>query len=175
MDVAQIGGELNELMSTKRCSPLMVYLAVIVVSGLSVYITRSQLKRHNTAKMDNLFNLYSLNELKFMIVLGLIIFGLCQYNKANLAWVFLIFPVIYLLIQNLIVHIHVSSAVQSAPKPADLSVMRQEPMGGGAQVMPQMQPPQQKPKVPSVEMPTPTSMSQPLDGSSGQPAYASYF
>ena len=69
MDVAQIGGELNELMSTKRCSPLMVYLAVIVVSGLSVYITRSQLKRHNTAKMDNLFNLYSLNELKLWLSL----------------------------------------------------------------------------------------------------------
>ena len=48
--------------------------------------------------------------LKFMIIFGLIIFGLCQYNKSTLAWVFLLFPVIYLIIQNLIIHIHVSSA-----------------------------------------------------------------
>ena len=72
MDALQIGGEMNELMSTKMCSPLLIYLAVIVTSGLSVYLTRDHLKRHNTQKMENLFNLYSLNELKFMIVLGLI-------------------------------------------------------------------------------------------------------
>ena len=174
MDAVQMGGDLNELMTTKRCSPLMIYLAVIVVSGLSVYITRTQLKRHNTSKMDNLFNLYSLNELKFMIVLGLIIFGLCQYNKSTLAWVFLIFPVIYLLIQNLIVHIHVSSAVQSSPKPVESKqqVVQELPMPPAAPVVPRMQPPT---KTPPVEMPMPSSMSQPLDGSAGQPAYASYF
>ena len=177
MDGIQLGGEMNELMNTKMCSPLMIYLAVIVTSGLSVYITRTHLKRHNTNKMDNLFNLYSLNELKFMIVLGLIIFGLCQYNKTTLAWVFLVFPVIYLLIQNLIVHIHVSSAVQSAPQEVDLTMLQQQGYGpGGAQVVPQdtqQQPKQvQIPPPPSMqpsqspEMPSNTSMSQPLGGAS---------
>ena len=33
----QLGGDMNELMSTKMCSPLMIYLAVIVTSGLSVF------------------------------------------------------------------------------------------------------------------------------------------
>jgi O-antigen/teichoic acid export membrane protein len=103
-----MGGDMNELMSTKTCSPMMIYLAVLVTSGLSVYVTRNNLKRHNTVKMDNLYNMYTLNELKFMIVFGIILYGLCQYNKSTLAWVFLIFPVIYLLIQNLIIHIHVS-------------------------------------------------------------------
>ena len=116
----QIGGEMNELLNTKMCSPMMIYLAVIVTSGLSIYITRNQLKRHNTTKMDNLFNLYSLHELKFMIIFGLILFGLCQYNKTTLAWVFLLFPVIYVVIQNLIIHIHVSSAIQSAPKEVEV-------------------------------------------------------
>ena len=77
-DFLQGGAEMNELMSTKMCSPLIIYLGVIVTSGLSVYLTRDHLKRHNSNKMDNLFNLYSLNELKFMLVLGLIMFGLCQ-------------------------------------------------------------------------------------------------
>ena len=131
----QIGGELNELMSTKMCSPLMVYLAVIVTTGLSVYLTRDKLKNHGTFKMENLSNLYSLNELKFMIVFGLILFGLCQYNKTTLAWVFLIFPVIYLIIQNLIVHIHVSSAIQSSSQQA--TPQRRYGVEGGAMVIPQ--------------------------------------
>ena len=42
-------------------------------------------------------------------------YGLCQYNKTELAWIFLIFPVIYVLIQNSLLYIHVSSAIQNAP------------------------------------------------------------
>jgi hypothetical protein len=165
----QMGGDMNELMSTKMCSPLMIYIAIVVTSGLSVYLTRSSLMRHNTNKMDNLYNLYSMNELKFVIIFGLILFGLCQYNKANLAWVFLIFPVIYVLIQNLIIHIHVSSAVQSAPKLLTLNVQQQP----SAQIIPQdtqqSQPPVNQPMVPpqvrSVDTPRSTSVSQPMGGS----------
>lgn len=171
--MTQLGGDLNELMSTKMCSPMMIYLAVVVTTGLSVYLTRSSLMRHNTNKMDNLYNLYSMNELKFLIIFGLILFGLCQYNKTNLAWVFLIFPVIYVLIQNLIIHIHVSSAVQSAPKLLALSTNDQY-VSGGAKIIPQdtqqSQPPVNQPMVPStqvrsVDTPQSTSISQPMSGS----------
>ena len=170
----QIGGEMNELLNTKMCSPMMIYLAIIVTSGLSVYVTRNHLKRHNTNKMDNLFNLYSLHELKFMIVFGLVLFGLCQYNKTTLAWVFLLFPVIYIVIQNLIIHVHVSSAIQSAPKEVELQQMPQYMMG--SQTMPQdtqqSQQPQQPPQqamVPatqqSPDMPMSSRSSQVLGGS----------
>lgn len=166
----QMGGDMNELMSTKTCSPMMIYLAVLVTSGLSVYVTRNNLKRHNTVKMDNLYNMYTLNELKFMIVFGIILYGLCQYNKSTLAWVFLIFPVIYLLIQNLIIHIHVSSALQNTPKEIDLSQVQhmQAHMGGG-QVIPQDTQQQPKhimmPPPKSTEMPVTSSVSQQLGGS----------
>ena len=170
--ILQMGGEMNDLMSTRVCSPMMVYLAVLVTSGLSVFLTRNQLRKHNTAKMENLFNLYTLNELKFMIVFGLVLYGLCQFNKENLAWVFLVFPVIYLLIQNLIIHIHVSSAVQSAPKEAEGE--RRYGVEGGAMVIPQdtQQMQQQKqvvhvpPSPPSVpDIPMSTGNSQPLGNS----------
>tara|TARA_Y100000389_G_C17383202_1_gene475517 strand:- start:376 stop:915 length:540 start_codon:yes stop_codon:yes gene_type:complete len=161
----QIGGEMNELLNTKMCSPMMIYLAVLVTSALSVFITRNHLKRHNTTKMDNLFNLYSLHELKFMIVFGLILFGLCQYNKTTLAWVFLLFPVIYVVIQNLIVHVHVSSAIQTSPKEVEVQQMPQY----GAQVMPQDTHQSEPPMVPamkqSVDMPVNTRSSQVLGGS----------
>ena len=116
MDALQMGGEMNELLSTKMCSPLIVYFGVVVLCGLSVYLTRDHLKRHNTHKMDNLLNLYTFNEVKLIVVLGLTIFGLCQYNKTTLAWVFLIFPIIYCIIQGAIIHVHVSSGIQNAPK-----------------------------------------------------------
>lgn len=175
MDPMQVGGDMNELMSTKMCSPMMIYLAVLVTSGLSVYLTRTNLKRHNTTKMENLYNLYSLNELKFMIIFGLILFGLCQYNKTTLAWVFLVFPVIYVLIQNLIIHIHVSSAVQSAPKEADTQVY----LGGAAPVVPKPtvapQDPPPPPQVPvTMAQPGGTALGGDMMGSSVQGNFA-YF
>ena len=65
--------------------------------------------------MENLYNLYSVQELKYLLILGITMFGLCQYNKTELAWVFLIFPVIYVIIQNILLYIHVSSAIQNSP------------------------------------------------------------
>tara|TARA_B110000971_G_scaffold219019_1_gene259136 strand:+ start:318 stop:731 length:414 start_codon:yes stop_codon:yes gene_type:complete len=65
--------------------------------------------------MENLYNLYSAQELKFLLVLGVTMYGLCQYNKTELAWIFLIFPVIYIVLQNVLLYVHVSSALQNAP------------------------------------------------------------
>ena len=42
-------------------------------------------------------------------------YGLCQYNKTELAWIFLIFPIIYIVLQNVLLFIHVSSGLQNAP------------------------------------------------------------
>jgi len=109
--------DLNELLTVKMCSPVIVYMVVLVVSILSVYLCRERLKRYRTSKMDNLANMFTMQEVKFMIVLGVIMYGLCQYNKTELAWIFLIFPIIYVMIQNVLLYIHVSSAVQSAPQP----------------------------------------------------------
>jgi len=108
--------DINELLTTKMCSPVIVYAVVLVVSAVSVYLCRDRLKRYNTGKMDTLANMFTMQEVKFMLVLGVIMYGLCQYNKTELAWIFLIFPIIYVMIQNVLLYIHVSSAVQSAPQ-----------------------------------------------------------
>ena len=108
--------EVNELLTAKLCSPVIVYGVVMVISLVSIYFCRQKLQRYNTEKMDNLYQLFTMQELKFLIVLGVIMYGLCQYNKTELAWIFLIFPIIYVLIQNGLLYIHVSSAVQNAPK-----------------------------------------------------------
>ena len=114
MDVIK---DVNELLTAKMCSPVIVYGVVLVVSAISVHMCRGRLKRYNTYKMDTLANMFTMQEVKFMLVLGVVMFGLCQYNKTELAWIFLIFPIIYVMIQNVLLYIHVSSASQNAPQP----------------------------------------------------------
>jgi len=167
------GGEMNELLSTKMCSPLIIYLVVLVVSALSVYCTRDALKRYNTQKMDSLYQLYSLQELKLAIVLGVIMYGLCQYNKTTLAWVFLVFPVIYIVIQNLIVHIYVAGAYQNAPKAVNQQNLQgidsqHYGLGSGGQVVPKDSNTISVPSVRKDEHPvTSQPPSQPMNGVSG--------
>tara|TARA_Y100001958_G_C21238847_1_gene565998 strand:- start:676 stop:1236 length:561 start_codon:yes stop_codon:yes gene_type:complete len=107
--------EVNELLTTKMCSPVIIYGIILLLSLICIYMVRQRLGRYNTLKMENLYNLYSAQEIKFLLVLGITLYGLCQYNKTELAWIFLIFPIIYVLLQNVLLYIHVSSALQSAP------------------------------------------------------------
>ena len=107
--------EVNELLTTKMCSPVIIYGVILVLSLICVYMVRQRLGRYNTMKMENLYNLYSAQELKFLLILGVTMYGLCQYNKTELAWIFLIFPVIYIVLQNVLLFIHVSSGLQNAP------------------------------------------------------------
>ena len=108
--------EVNELLTTKLCSPVIIYGVVSVISLICIYLCRRSLDRYNTQKMDNLKNMCTMQELKYLLILGAIMYGLCQYNKTELAWIFLIFPVIYAIIQNSLLYIYVSSAVQNAPQ-----------------------------------------------------------
>lgn len=107
--------EVNELLTTKMCSPVIIYGVILVLSLICIYMIRQRLGRYNTLKMENLYNLYSAQELKFLLVLGVTMYGLCQYNKTELAWIFLIFPIIYIVLQNVLLFIHVSSGLQNAP------------------------------------------------------------
>ena len=113
--------EVNELLTAKLCSPVIILGVVVVISLIGIFLCRRSLDRYNTHKMDNLKNLYSMQEVKYLIVLGVVMYGLCQYNKTELAWIFLIFPIIYTMIQNALLYIHVSSAVQNAPQEQSFS------------------------------------------------------
>lgn len=108
--------DVNELLTTKLCSPVIIYGVVAIISLIGIYFIRQSLERYNTSKMDSLRNLFSMQEIKYLIILGVIMYGLCQYNKTELAWIFLIFPIIYTMIQNGLLYVYVSSAVQNAPQ-----------------------------------------------------------
>ena len=103
------------LLATNMCSPMVIFIVYFAVSAISMYMTHGSLKKYNTRKMDNLFQVHLSHEIKFLLVLGVAIYGLCQYNQVTLAWVFLIFPVIYVLLKNVLVYVPVSTAKQNAP------------------------------------------------------------
>lgn len=105
-----------DLLSMKMCSPMVVFVVFVIVSGISLFMSRSVLKRYGNQRMENLYNLYSWNEIRIVIIMGVVLYGLCQYNQVNLAWIFLIFPIIYVLLKNLFVDAFVSLAHQNAPK-----------------------------------------------------------
>ena len=128
----------NELFSTRMCSPLIVFIVIVVVFAISLFNTRNTLKKFGSTKMDNLFNVYSWHEVKMVIVLGVILYGLCQFNQVNLAWIFMFLPVIYLMLKNLLIFVFVSIAHQNAPK--DNNEYLQKNYGITSQMQQAMQP-----------------------------------
>jgi hypothetical protein len=128
------------LTSIKLCSPIVIFIVYVVVSGISLFMTRSTLKRFKNQRMENLYNLYSWHEVKFVIVLGVVIYGLCQYEQMNLAWIFLMFPIIYLILKNVFISAYVTLAHQNAPKDLDLGEIFQEEeikTRSGSNIMPE--------------------------------------
>ena len=104
------------LMTIKMCSPIVGFIIYVIVSGISLYITRNKLKKYENQKMENLYNLHSWNEVKFIITFGVILYGLCQYDQINVAWLFLLVPLIYLVLRNLLIFYYITIAHQNAPK-----------------------------------------------------------
>ena len=104
-----------DLLSTNMCSPIVVFIIIAIISVISLYISRGTLKRYNNHKMENLYNLHALHEVKLLIFMGVILYGLCQYNQVNLAWIFLLFPVIYLILKNSFIFVFIALAQQNAP------------------------------------------------------------
>jgi len=105
----------QDLMSMKECSPIMVFGIYVVVSGITLYMTRNNLKKFGDEQIDNLYSLYSWHEVKFIIVMGVFLYGLCQYKKENLAWIALSLPILYLVLKNLFVFFNVFSLQQNVP------------------------------------------------------------
>tara|TARA_B110000967_G_scaffold118311_1_gene121108 strand:- start:1369 stop:1938 length:570 start_codon:yes stop_codon:yes gene_type:complete len=136
-----------DLLSTKMCSPLVVYVVYVIVSGITLFMSRNILKRFQSQRMENLLQVHMWFEVKFLIVMGVVLYGLCQYNQVNLAWIFLLLPVIYVILKNLFIFCFVSLAHQNAPK--EVEHVQQQNYGIAPQVqqamMQAVQQPQQLP------------------------------
>jgi hypothetical protein len=121
-----INSSVSNLLSTNMCSPLISFIVICIVYALSLIHSRNILKKFNNVKMENLYQLFSLYEVKFLVVMGVILYGLCQYNQVTLAWTLLFLPPIYLMLKSLCNFFFISIAHQNAPKDAPKKDLNQQ-------------------------------------------------
>jgi len=65
--------------------------------------------------MENLIDLYTMQEIKFYLFLGITLYGLCQYEQTTLAWSFLVLPLLYVGLKNIFISTSVTMAEQNVP------------------------------------------------------------
>ena len=63
-----------DLLSMKMCSPMVVFVVFVIISGISLFMSRSVLKRYSNQRMENLYNLYSWNEIRLVIIMGVVLY-----------------------------------------------------------------------------------------------------
>ena len=108
------GVEVNDLLSTHKCSPFVVYGIIALISLFSLYSSKNTLNKYN-GKFDGLMGNFMMHEVKILIIMGAAIYGLCVFKEKQLAWVFILVLIIYKLIKNIIIYMPLPGAVSTAP------------------------------------------------------------
>ena len=127
----EISSTMSSLFKTDKCSPLVVYIVLVIVTGVTLFNTNGLMKKLQNFKINNIFTMHMWYEISMLIVLGVVLFGLCQYNQQTLAWIVLFFPIALYIVKTLFVFNSVSSILRHVPPdvPAHL-------VGGGAPGVP---------------------------------------
>ena len=111
-----VGSTMSSLLKTDKCSPLIVYIVLVIVSGITLFNTNGLMKRMQNHKINNIFTMHAWYEISLLLVLGVVLFGLCQYNQQTLAWIVLFFPLALYVVKTLFVFNSVSSILRHVPE-----------------------------------------------------------
>ena len=111
----ELSSTMSALFKTDKCSPLIVYIVLVVVTGVTLFNTNGLMKRLHNHKINNIFTMHAWYEIAMLLLLGVVLFGLCQYNQQTLAWIVLFFPLFCYLIKTLFVFNTVSSILRHVP------------------------------------------------------------
>tara|TARA_B100000683_G_C12225692_1_gene446940 strand:- start:169 stop:672 length:504 start_codon:yes stop_codon:yes gene_type:complete len=84
-------------------------------------------KLQDNYKILNVFKLFTYSELLFLLVHGIILFGLCQHGQEMIAWITLLFPLLSYLIKNIIVFISLYTIQKSEPPQDKLEEVKEKP------------------------------------------------
>ena len=95
---------IKDLFKPNKCSPIIAYFLMILISIVMIINAKETTnKLPDNYKILNVFKLFTYSELLFLLVHGIILFGLCQHNKETIAWITLLFPLFGYLVKNIIV------------------------------------------------------------------------
>ena len=113
---------INSLLKTDKCSPLIVYIVIVIVNAVTIFNTHGTLKKLQNYKVNNIFSTHLWHEIALLLVLGVILFGLCQYNQQTLAWIVLFFPFFLQIFKSLLVFNSVHAVQKLSPPDASAQV-----------------------------------------------------
>ena len=51
-----VGSTISSLLKTDKCSPLIVYIVLVIVSGITLFNTNGLMKRMQNHKINNIFS-----------------------------------------------------------------------------------------------------------------------
>tara|TARA_B100001094_G_scaffold161747_1_gene156488 strand:- start:2303 stop:2884 length:582 start_codon:yes stop_codon:yes gene_type:complete len=111
----EISSTMSSLLKTDKCSPLIVYIVFVIISGITLFNTNGLMKKLQNHKINNIFTMHAWYEVALLLVLGVVLFGLCQYNQQTLAWIVLFFPLALYVIKTLFIFNSVSSILRHVP------------------------------------------------------------
>jgi len=129
----------SDLFKMDKCSPLMAYGVIVVITAICIYNVRSEFNRvgHNP-KIKNVNDMFMWYEIALLLVTGVIMYGLCQYNESTLAWLVLFAPLLAYTIKTVIVFLSVSSIQTIIPPTVDPNIpsnMHPSNAGGAQQAL----------------------------------------
>ena len=136
---------MSSLLKTDKCSPLIVYIILVIVNAVTIFNTHGTLKKLQNYKVDNIFSTHLWHEIGLLLVLGVILFGLCQYNQQTLAWIVLFFPLVFQIFKSLLVFNSVHAVQKLAPPDAPT-------------VVPSVPDPTKGPAPPQIQQTAPTAV-----------------
>ena len=113
----------SDLFKMDKCSPLMAYGVIVIITAICIYNVRSEFNRvgHNP-KIKNINDMFMWYEIALLLVTGVIMYGLCQYNEATLAWLVLFAPLLAYTIKTVIVFLSVSNVQTIIPPAVDPNI-----------------------------------------------------
>ena len=110
---------MTELFKTDKCSPIVAYLLIIMIYGVNIYIINNNLKKFNRWEINNIFYVFLWYEIKLLLILAIILFGLCQYNQQLLSWLILFIPLILVIVKSSYIFMTIFNISKYTPQDND--------------------------------------------------------
>ena len=118
---------IKDLFKPNKCSPIIAYFLIILISIVMIINAKETTsKLQDNYKILNVFKLFTYSELLFLLVHGIILFGLCQHGQETIAWITLLFPLLGYLVKNIIVFISLYTIQKSEPPQDKLEEIKEE-------------------------------------------------
>ena len=93
--------QINEtLFSFEQCTPMTVVTVYSVMVVLSLFYVKKNLRNTYGSEVDHVFQLLSMAEFKFLILLAMVVYGLCKNNQDMLSWAVLFIPLVFIMVKG---------------------------------------------------------------------------